>query len=264
MARSRALGHRVSGGSAGRPSRASPRRPRRRPRQRPRHAPSRLAARTRSRRPPGRPRRRRGTGRTRPTRRTAPRVDASPSIACALATACRAASTRDVCPLPIPTSRRSFTSTIAFEVTPRTRRQARSRSSSSSSLGARRVTDVQVAGIVAQRRPGPRRDRRRPPYRIDPVGVGSARRRRRPPDASSTSTRRFGFRARTSSASGVERGRDDDLEEDRHELLRDDRGHRSRQRDHATEGADRVRLERRRPRLGEASGAPRPRTGSCA
>ena len=41
-------------------------------------------------------------------------------MACAFSTAWRAASTRLVCPDPIPISRRSRTSTIAFDVTPRT------------------------------------------------------------------------------------------------------------------------------------------------
>ena len=76
-----------------------------------------------------------GNGKNASDPQAAPWVDAAPSIAWALATAWRAASTREVCPLPIPTSRRSFTSTIAFEVTPRTSRQARSRSSCSASVG---------------------------------------------------------------------------------------------------------------------------------
>ncbi len=67
--------------------------------------------------------------RRRRSRRRPRSVEPVPSIACALATAWRAASTRDVWPLPMPMSRRSRTSTIAFDVTPRTRRHARSRSS---------------------------------------------------------------------------------------------------------------------------------------
>ena len=57
-----------------------------------------------------------------------------------------AASTRLVCPDPIPISRRSRTSTIAFDVTPRTMRQARSRSRRSRSLGPRSVTQAPSSG----------------------------------------------------------------------------------------------------------------------
>ena len=139
-------------------------------------------------------------------RRADRRVSARASRA-ALATAWRAASTRDVWPLPIPTSRRSLTSTIAFEVTPRTSRQARSRSSSSASVGARRVTHVHVRRVV-------RRDVGRPDE--DGAAGGPDRRRsgrarpaaaRRSASASSTRTRRFGLVARSSSASARTRAR---------------------------------------------------------
>ena len=118
--------------------------------QRPRHrGPSRPAGRTRSRRLRGRPRPRRGTDRTRPRRRPRRRARRRPAYARAFATAPRAASTRLVWPEPIPISRPSRTSTIAFDVTPRTRRQARSRSRRSSSVGPRFEATVHVAGSSA-------------------------------------------------------------------------------------------------------------------
>ena len=102
-----------------------------------------------------------------------------PLKAIAFATAPRAASTRDVWPDPIPISRPCRTSTIAFEVTPRTRRQARSRSARSASVGLRRLATVQVAGSSgrvsgAVTRTAP------PAVRIEPVGSGGPRTARHP------------------------------------------------------------------------------------
>ena len=205
-----------------------------------------------------------GNGKNASEAHAAPTVDAAPSIAWAFATACRAASTREVWPLPIPTSRRSRTSTIAFEVTPRTRRQARSRSSCSSSVGARRVAHVQVAGasvtmsgVVTRTAP--------PAVRIEPIGEAAAGRDGvvgRQALVDEHAQVRL-LRQDLERLPGVG-GRDDDLEEDRGERL----GHRSvdlaRQRHDAAEGADRVRLERRAPTRRAASPARRRRTGSCA
>ena len=168
----------------------------------PRRASSHRAGRTRGRRPRGTPRPRRRTGRTHRWRRPPRPSTPAPSIACALATAWRAASTRDVWPLPIPTSRRSRTSTIAFDVTPRTSRQARSRSSCSSSVGARRVAHVHVV-VASAMTSGAVTSTAPPAVRIDPVGEAAASPAHPRRAASSTSTRRFGFEARTSSASGA-------------------------------------------------------------
>ena len=112
-----------------------------------------------------------------------------------------AASTRDVWPLPMPTRRPSRTSTMAFEVTPRTSRQARSRSSCSPSVGARRVAHVHVVGRSA-RMSGAVTRTAPPTLRSDPTGEaassGGGSSEARP---SSSRTRRFGFPARMARAS---------------------------------------------------------------
>ena len=179
------------------------------------------------------------------------RSTSGPSIACALATAWRAASTREVWPLPIPTSRRSRTRTIAFEVTPRTSRQARSRSSCSASVGARRVAQVQavgssaaMSGVVTRTAP--------PAVRIEPVGSGG-------PRAASSSGERLVEERRAGSASWRgSRGRPGRTRARRRSRGRSRRGapavgaiDRPGQRDDATERADRVGLERRLPGVGE-------------
>ena len=158
-----------------------------------------------SRRRRGTPRPRRGTGRTHPRRRR-PRVDASgPEIARAFSTAWRAASTRLVWPVPSPTSRPSRTRTIAFDVTPRTSRQARSRSRRSASVGARGADDAPRRRVVGGRvgrgdedgaAGGP--DRRQRVGRTRAAASSAAGR-------GSTTTRRFGFAGEDRQRRGVER-----------------------------------------------------------
>ena len=156
-----------------------------------------------------------GNGKNASLAQAAPTVEAGPSIAIALATAWRAASTRDVWPLPIPTRRRSRTSTIAFEVTPRTSRQARSRSSCSSGVGARRVAHVQVAGASADDvRRGHEDGATGRPDRPDRIGrsgrhrlVGCQRLVDQDPEVR--------LRGQHLERLCAERRRDDDLEEDR-------------------------------------------------
>ena len=109
------------------------------------------------------------------------------------------------CPMPI--SRPSRTRTIAFEVTPRTSRQARSRSRRSASVGARRVAHGPGRGVVGDdvRRAyedraagGPDRPERRGAA-AGRIGSSAAR-------ASSMSTRRFGLRREDASASSSNAG----------------------------------------------------------
>ena len=164
-----------------------------------------------------------------------------------------------------PTSRRSRTSTIAFEVTPRTSRQARSRSSCSSSVGARRVAQVQVVGGVGQRRPARSRG---PPRRRSGSRRSDAARRRRPArraaSASSTRTRRFGLVARTSSAASSKAGATTTSRKIEVRASATAAIDRAGQRDDATERADRVGLQGRLPGVERASAARRRRTGWCA
>ena len=212
-------------------------------------ASSRRAGRTPSPRLPGTPPPRRGTGRRHRTRTTAPRRTSGPAWARALSTAPRAASTRDVWPEPIPMRRRSLTSTIALDVTPRTRRQASSRSSSSASVGPRAVdrrTRSDGSSAIGVGR-GDEDATARGPERAGRVGRGEPA--HRAPSAGSTTRRRFGLDARTASAASSNAGRDDDLQEDRGEGLGDRPIHRPGQRDDATEGGDRIAGKRRRPRL---------------
>ena len=76
-----------------------------------------------------------------------------PALAAALRTASSTESTRLIWPAPMPTVAPSRASTIAFELTWRTTVQAKSRSASSASLGARRVTVRSSDGSRAGRVP---------------------------------------------------------------------------------------------------------------
>ncbi len=147
----------------------------------------------------------------------------------------------DVWPEPIPMSRPSRTRTIAFEVTPRTRRQARSRSRqlrvgrgasawppsrSDGSSGA-------VSGAVTRTAP--------PAVRIEPsgsgAGRGSSRRQHRVDDEPQVRLRRRGSRGRrhrTPGATTTSRKIDDERLGDR-AIDRPGQGH------DATEGGDRDR-----------------------
>ena len=192
------------------------RRRRRRRRPPPRRAASRRAGRTRSPRPPSRPRRRRGTGRTHRCRTTPRPSTLGPSIAGPWRRPGGGVDPRGLAAAQ-PDQPPSRTRTIAFDVTPRTSRQARSRSSCSASVGARRVSarpgrPGRRPGRPARSR-GPRRRRCASTRAVDadrpPGGGGSSRR------AGSSTDRRFGFVARIARAAVVEGGRDDDLEEDR-------------------------------------------------
>ena len=188
--------------------------------------------------------------RTRPRRRPRHAERRRPEIARAFSTACRAASTREVWPEPMPMSRPSRTRTIALEVTPRTRRQARSRSRRSASVGARRVAICHVAGSSGAVSGAPTRTAP-PAVRIAPSGSsGSAG---ASSTASSGSTIEPQVRLRGEDLAGVvvEAGRDDDLEEEARETLGGRRVDRAGQRHDAAEGRDRVAGERRVPRLAE-------------
>ena len=154
--------------------------------------------------PAGRP----GTGRTRPRRRRRRVAPASPWNWRALSTAPRQASTRLTCPLPSPTSIPSRTRRIAFETTPRHRRQARSRSARSRSVGC-------ALGDDASRPRGRRRACRAPSRgpRRRPCGTSRADRARRATrgrvaqravdDEAEVRLRRRGPRGRPSSKAGA-------------------------------------------------------------
>ena len=192
----------------------------------PRHSPPRRSTSASRIEPPGwtnardarrrcRPRRRRGTGRTRPTRR--PRPDDAPRRDRAGLRRPPGGRRRPGSSgrIPSPTSAPSRTRTIAFDVTPRTRRQARSRSTP---LGVGRARGVvhdlpgrRVVGRGVRR--GDEDGAAGRPDRADRVrAAGAAARRGR--GRSSTRTRRFGFVGQDLEGRGVERRRHDDLEED--------------------------------------------------
>ena len=172
-----------------------------------RRASSRPAGRTPSRRRRGRPRPRPGTGRTRPRRRRRRRARPAPEIASAFAT--RLASGVDARRLAASrsrSSRPSRTRTIAFEVTPRTSRQARSRSTP---LGVGRARGG-VAHGPGRRIVGcdvGRRDEDRAAGRPDRAGrIGRRPRASSAPSRGSTTSRRFGLVARIASASASKPG----------------------------------------------------------
>ena len=221
--------------------------------------------------PAGRTLARRPRDRPRPIRngKNASEAQAAPTVASCRASPGpwrrpdRAASTREVWPLPSPTSRRSRTRTIAFEVTPRTRRQARSRSSRSASVGAA-ARDARPAGRVVG---GHVRGRHEDgaagrPDRAGRVGAGP--RTSSSASASSRRTRRFGLVARTrglrsSNAGATTISRKIDT---RRSAIARDRPSASAPRRRRRRSRDRPRA--RRPRHRGATGVRPRRTGSCA
>ena len=179
-----------------------------------------------------------------------------------MSTAPRAASTRDVWPEPIPISRPSRTSTIAFDVDAADEPPGEVEVE----IAPRRSAPARGHGpgrrIVGERVRGRHQDRAaRRPDRAGRLGRGSrlVEGEHRVDDQAQVRLGREDRQGRL-----VERGRDDDLEEDRDERLGDGAIDRPGQRDDAAERRDRIACERRRPRPRAASAARRRRTGWCA
>ena len=95
----------------------------------------------------------------------------APSIACALSTAWRAASTRDVWPEPRPTSRPSRTRTMAFEVDAADQPPGEVEVGRSRSVGRAAGGDRPGRRVVRRRCPASSTRTAPPAVRIDPVGI---------------------------------------------------------------------------------------------